>query len=124
MRLPRDIPIATSKLIRFPKISQSRRNPILAEFSGTRSRRESMRNFRYRRSAPIHLTDQSYSTEAPAVCMHACRKLSRRETSALHLCSFHVGECECRHDRHCLLLKRSPTIIAIIENRAFTVTDL
>lgn len=58
--------------------------------------------------------------------IYACRKLSRRETSALHLRSFHVyvGECECRHDRHCLFLKRPPTIIAIIENRASTVTDL
>lgn len=60
------------------------------------------------------------------IYIYICRKFSRRETSALHLLhGFHmgVGEHELRRDRHCLLLKQPPTIIAIIENRAFAVTN-
>lgn len=70
-----------------------------------------------------------FDAETPNVYIYiyVCGKLSRRETSALHLLrSFHmgVGEYERRRDRHCLLLKPPSTIITIIENRAFAVTNL
>jgi len=70
--------------------------------------------------------DESIVLDGSFGCIYAYGKLSKRETSALHLRSFHVdvGECERQHDRYCLLSKRPAAIIAIIESSWLQITDV
>jgi len=88
----------------------------------TRSRWESMRNFRYHHwHGSTRRINRTWRKLRPYICMQETLE-ARNEHIAFTQLS--CVRCECPHDRHCLLLKRPSTIIAIIENRAFTVTDL